>query len=141
MNRRSMAALCFGVLLSGAVRAQAPDAEAVRLATDAARQWLALVDSGDYAASWDRAAAAFQTAITKAQWTAALQQVRAPLGGPKTRELKSAVFSRSLPGAPAGEYVVIQFQTQFASSPGGTETVTPMKDKDGQWRVSGYFIK
>lgn len=46
-----------------------------------------------------------------------------------------------LPGAPDGEYAVIQFETSFANKKSAIETVTPMKDPDGKWRVSGYFIK
>jgi hypothetical protein len=37
------------------------------------------------------------------------------------------------------EYVVIQYETQFEHHT-ATETVTPMLDKDGAWKVSGYFI-
>jgi len=29
----------------------------------------------------------------------------------------------------------------FANKKAAVETVTPMKDTDGQWRVSGYFIR
>ena len=47
----------------------------------------------------------------------------------------------SIPGAPDGEYVVIQFKTSFENKKSGIETVTPMLDKDGKWRVSGYYIK
>ena len=47
----------------------------------------------------------------------------------------------SLPGAPDGEYVVIQFEASFGNKRASVETVTPMLDKDGQWRVSGYYIK
>jgi hypothetical protein len=53
----------------------------------------------------------------------------------------SAKFARSLPGAPDGEYVVIQFTTSFDGKAVATETVTPMKDPDGHWRVSGYYIR
>jgi hypothetical protein len=45
-----------------------------------------------------------------------------------------------LPGAPEGEYVVIQYETQFEHKAGAIETVTPLREKDGSWRVSGYFI-
>jgi hypothetical protein len=55
-------------------------------------------------------------------------------------ELKAARFTRDLPGAPAGEYVVIQYDTDFEEKSGVTETITPMKEK-GAWRVSGYYIK
>ena len=46
-----------------------------------------------------------------------------------------------LPGAPDGEYVVFQFDTQFERKRAAVETVTPMCDPDGSWRVSGYFIR
>ncbi len=47
----------------------------------------------------------------------------------------------SLPGAPDGEYVVIQIQTSFENKKSAVETITPMLDKDGRWRVSGYQIR
>ena len=47
----------------------------------------------------------------------------------------------SLPGAPDGQYVVIQFKSSFTNKKTTIETVTPMLDKDGKWRVSGYYIK
>jgi hypothetical protein len=36
---------------------------------------------------------------------------------------------------------VIQFSTSFERKGAATETVTPMKDADGQWRVTGYYIR
>jgi hypothetical protein len=57
------------------------------------------------------------------------------------RKLKSKQYTRTLPGAPDGEYVVIQYETTFENKQSATETVTPMLDKDGVWRVSGYYIK
>ena len=55
----------------------------------------------------------------------------------------SATFTKTLPGAPDGAYVVIQYETDFSGHPGGKmiETVTPAKEKDGSWKVSGYYIK
>ena len=50
-------------------------------------------------------------------------------------------FCRTVPGAPDGEYVVIQFETSFENKKSAVETVTPMRDKDGRWRVSGYYVK
>jgi hypothetical protein len=63
------------------------------------------------------------------------------LGEAASREVLGAQFMTELPGAPAGEYVVIQFKTDFANKPGSIETITPMKDAQGAWRVSGYYIK
>ena len=53
----------------------------------------------------------------------------------------SATFAKTLPGAPDGQYVVIQFNTSFKKKKSAVETITPMLDKDKKWRVSGYFIK
>jgi hypothetical protein len=115
--------------------------EGTAQAEAASRAWLATVDAGDYGKSWDEAAALFRKALTREQWEEALRKVRAPLGKVVSRKLRDAKATSSLPGAPAGEYVVIQFATDFENRPGMTETITPMKDPDGGWRVSGYYIK
>ncbi len=47
----------------------------------------------------------------------------------------------SLPGAPDGAYVVIQYGTSFENRKHAVETVTPMRERNGAWRVSGYFIR
>jgi len=134
-----------GIILAGfifiGVSAGADDAEQVAGAEAAALSWLALTDSGDYSQSWDRAASIFQGAISRENWISAVVNVRQPLGKVLSRKVKSAVFTRSLPGAPEGEYVVIQYDTQFEQKPAASEFVTPFRDKDGTWKVSGYYIK
>jgi hypothetical protein len=67
--------------------------------------------------------------------------VRKQVGALVSRKLKSAQYATSLPGAPSGKYVVIQYDSVFQNKSDAVETVTPMLDKDGQWRVSGYFIR
>jgi hypothetical protein len=110
-------------------------------ARDAAKQWLALVDAGNFASSWDTAAAYFKTAVTKEKWQDSLNAVRTPLGAVISRAFKSAKPAKTLPGAPDGDYVVVQFDTSFANKKTAVETIVPMLEKDGTWRVSGYFIK
>jgi hypothetical protein len=66
---------------------------------------------------------------------------RGPLGTLKSRTLMSATFKNTLPSAPDGEYVVVQFASSFENRASAIETVTPMKDADGTWRVSGYYIQ
>ena len=58
-----------------------------------------------------------------------------------SRKLKSATYKTTMPGAPDGEYVVIQYDSSFEHKQAAVETVTPMLDKDGKWRVFGYYIK
>jgi hypothetical protein len=119
----------------------AAENEAVTKAQDVAQAWLKLADSGQYAQTWDQAAAIFKAAITRSDWEKALRAARGPLGALKSRSLKSATFTKTLPGAPDGEYVVMQFDTQFENKAAAVETVTSMHEKDGSWRVAGYFIK
>ena len=111
------------------------------LAQQSAESWLALVDSGTYGKSWEQAASIFKGAVTKEDWKTKAGAVRDPLGKLISRKLKSANYTKTLPGAPDGEYVVIQYDTQFEHKDGAIETVTPLLEKDGSWKVSGYFIK
>ncbi len=112
-----------------------------RLAQQSADAWLALVDSGKYAESWQEAAQLFKAAVTKEEWRSKLQASRDPFGKLLSRKLKSATYSKTSPGAPDGKYVVIQYESSFEHKQAAVETVTPMLDKDGTWRVSGYYIK
>ena len=121
--------------------AYADEKEETAKAHRAATAWLALTDGGKYSESWESSAALFKAAITKLDWEKAVKSARFPLGALKSRKLKSATFTRRLPGAPDGEYVVIQFDAQFENKAAAIETVTPMREKDGSWRVSGYYIK
>lgn len=117
------------------------DATQKKDALAAAENWLAKIDKEEYAESWKEAAEYFKTAVSQNKWVNSLQAVRKPLGKLNSRTVKSKTYKTSLPGAPDGEYVVIQFTTSFENKKSAIETVTPMKDKDGKWRVSGYFIK
>ena len=110
-------------------------------ALSAAQAWLVLVDEGNYGESWETAALYFQNAIPKEQWEQMLIAVREPLGGLVSREAINRAYTQSLPGAPDGEYVVIQFNASFKNKKSAVETVTPMLGSDGNWRVSGYYIK
>jgi hypothetical protein len=139
MVRRSLVA--FTVALLCAASRIGADASPEKAGEAAARSWLTLVDAGKYGESWDAAASAFRAALTRSQWESALDQVRKPLGKVVSRSLKVAKYTTEVPNAPAGEYVVLQFDTSFENRPSAVETVTPMKEKDGTWKVSGYFIR
>ena len=131
--------LCFSILCLLSPIVLAVDAETA--AQKAAQKWLGLVDSGQYDLSWDTAAALLKNAITKAQWHQTISGVRPPMGRLISRNLISATYTTALPGAPDGEYVVIQFRSSFSNKKSAIETVTPMKNPDGIWQVSGYYIK
>lgn len=110
-------------------------------AISAAEAWLELTDAGEYGQAWDAASEYLQKAVKKEQFEQALQGLRSPLGELESRELKSATYDTSLPGAPDGDYYVIQFDASFADKEAAIETITPMKTADGTWKVSGYYVK
>lgn len=111
------------------------------LAKNSASTWLALIDAKDVRLSWDQASIGFKAAVTSAQWSQALNGARGPLGTLRQRDLKSEQFTTTLPGAPDGQYVVLQYQSAFQSKANAIETVIVALDSDGVWRVAGYFIR
>jgi Protein of unknown function (DUF4019) len=136
-TRVRLAVVVVSVLLSCSP-AQDPN---VKAATYAAQDWLAQVDSGRYGESWDNASALFQQKISRERWEDTMGGGRSAYGAVVSRQLKSATPDNNIPAAPGGKFVVIQFRTRFANSPTLIETITPMQEPNGQWRVAGYFVK
>jgi hypothetical protein len=126
------------IILTGVLQA---NEIAEKAATARASAWLSSVDEGNYVESWNQASGFFKAAVTQDQWQQSLRAFRLPLGKVVARKLKSKQYTRTLPGASDGEYVVIQYETTFEKKQSAIETITPMLDKDGIWRVSGYYIK
>ena len=109
-------------------------------AKQAALEWLAMVDDKKYEESWKESASLFRAQVSTSGWVKAVTAARSPLGSVVSRKVVSATYTMSLPGAPDGEYVVLQLQTVFEHKAQAIETVTPMLDK-GHWRVSGYYVR
>jgi len=125
-------------VLSYSVNAEQSVEEA---AIASSQEWLSLVDAGKYAESWDDAAGYLKNALPKQKWVESLQAYRKPLGKLISRKLIAKQYATALPGMPDGEYVVIEYETSFENKKSAIETITPMLDKDGTWRVSGYYIR
>jgi Protein of unknown function (DUF4019) len=117
------------------------DEASEKAATAAAQAWLARIDSGGYATSWKEAFGYLRGASTEKGWVDALNGVRKPLGNLVSRKLAKSQNAQSLPGAPDGNYVVMQFDTSFANKKSAVETVTFIEEKDGKWKAAGYYIK
>ena len=130
----SMLLVCYGINLSWA------DTKSDTVLS-AAKEWLSLIDNGNYSSSWRDASYYFQSAVSEQSWASSLEAVRKPLGELISRNILKSQESSSLPGAPDGRYVVMAFETAFAHKKSAIETVTFMLDKDGKWRAAGYFIK
>lgn len=126
------------MLASGLLPVAAADNQS--LAERSALAWLEQLDAGQYVTTWNDAAAIFRDALTPQQWETAASSARKPLGALQSRKLISATPVTDLPGAPTGQYVVLQFETAFANKGTAFETVTPFLE-NGVWRVSGYYVR
>jgi len=126
------------------------DQAAEQAAIAAAERWLASVDAGVYAESWNQTSSLFKSGIqtsslfkpgiSEQQWQSSLAAIQTQLGRAVSRNLKSKQYAEELPDEPEGEYVVLKYDTSFERKKNGVETVILMKDKDGAWRVSGYRV-
>ena len=140
MKKYSIALLLVLSLAAIGCRKDTSHSQAEQAATDAALAWLDLIDHGNYAESWEQSAAPFKSSMTAEKWADMVKPVRSPLGKLESRAVANREYMTSLPGGPTGEYVVIQFKTTFENKQNAIETVTPMLE-NGQWKVSGYYIK
>lgn len=147
MTRPSLRSPFIGACLMGCLAvagaAQTPvdTAAAIRAADQAAQAWLALVDKGQVAQSWEEAALSFQLALTKEKWAEAVKSARGSLEPFGTRRQIMARFKTDLPNAPPGQYVLLQYQTSGSGGRQVVETVVPTLDGKRGWRVSGYFVR
>jgi hypothetical protein len=139
MLRRTTLTLLFAALLSVLATSRDAFAQDTAAAETAATQWLAHVDAARYGESWTSAATAFKQAVTQEKWQDAAKQARARVGAFKSRTKKSATPKTNPAGAPAGDYVILQYDASFEQHP-TTETVTAIRETDGAWRIVGYFV-
>jgi Protein of unknown function (DUF4019) len=107
-------------------------------AATAGQKWLSLVDDQKNEESWNQASSMFRSEVTQAQWVAALKRSREPLGSLVSRTPSRVQFSKSLRGAPDGDYAIIHFTTSFTNK-SATERLTLVKE-DGRWQMAAYGI-
>ena len=133
-----VAALAFAASEPAALPASATATTAVAEsdASQAARDWLALVDARNWQASYAATAASFRKVNTLANWQGAAEGVHAKLGPAQSRELLSDFDT---PAAPNGARSV-RFRTTFANDQGKTETLV-LNREGGQWRVAGIYVE
>jgi uncharacterized protein DUF4019 len=129
----------FGILVALALNTGSAPAS-LQPDLTSANTWVSLVDAKRWDDSWAAAGTLFKSQMPQARWASTIAPVREPLGEVSSRALKSVTKSKSLPGAPDGEYEVVEFQTSFANKAAATETVVLSHEASG-WKVDGYFIR
>ena len=123
------------MLAVGAFAAQAQDAQP-------GDDFLKLVDARKYGESWDASSDYMKQSVSRAEWATNLSKVRETIGELASRKLKSAVPQKDPPGAPPGEYLIVTYESVFASQGAPkTETLPLIKAGDGRWRAVGYFVR
>ncbi len=111
-------------------------------AAEAAEAWLKLVDDGKYDGSWDAAAKFFKKHVPKKRWDKQLSAVRDGLGKLVSRKLIFAEMGTEPLSEADGDtkYLVLRFKSVYDKGGQRIETITPTLE-DGEWKVSGYFVK
>lgn len=109
---------------------------------EASEKWLRLLDRGELGAAWDVSAALLHDQVTRANWIKGIGEARKPFGKLKLRHRDRFARAHQLPGAPEGDYAIVQFASEFANGKHATEQLTWTLEADGGiWRVSGYYIR
>jgi len=104
--------------------------------------FLHLLDTKKYAESWDASSDLLKKSISRTEWTTQIVKARDTLGDVASRTLKEAKPETNPQGAPPGDYLLLTYQTVFASQGAPrTETLPLIKSPDGTWRAVGYFVR
>jgi len=105
----------------------------------AAEQWLALIDSADYAAAYALESERMRKATTEEQFIRSMEGRRAPFGKMLSRAFIGAAFTHKLTGAPDGRYESILFRTAFANKKVAAERII-LSFESETWRVADYRV-
>lgn len=145
-NRIGMLPLVLAFLLVACARtverqpAPATPDDWEHAAQAAADSWLGEIDAARYRESWVAAAAAARSVFPEDGWTRSIAGVRNRLGQLQSRTLVELRRDPELPGAPPGDYVIVEYRTRFVNDPATTEQVI-MLIENGVWRGFGYSVR
>lgn len=106
-------------------------------AVEVTTQWLKLLDTGEVGESWQQSSGLLRNNVSMEDYKKTIEESRGHLGKLMSRRVRTAMSAHSIPNAPRGRYVVVQFDSVFANHPAMVETVTA-KFEGGDWRVLGY---
>ncbi len=108
---------------------------------EAATKWLALLDAGKTGAAWDASSPYLKSVVTRQKWIDGIGSARRPFGKFVKRTPTKFARSHSMPGAPDGDYSIIEFDTEFENGKRASEQIIWMLGEREVWSVSGYFIR
>jgi hypothetical protein len=146
MKRILVLCLLTAIITSGCVNskketANLPAGVKAKTIIAVSEQWLKKLDDGMYSHGYDDGSAHLKTQVTLEKWLENMNAFRKPLGKPGARKEINMYYEQNMPGSPEGEYVVVQYGTVYLQRDVIIETVVLIKEPDGVWRASGYFMK
>jgi serine/threonine protein kinase len=97
--------------------------------------WLNLLDQGRYWRAWDQST----FLVPREQWAQNQQRLHNRRGIAISRKLESEELSPAPNGNP--HRMLFRYQTQFEKGKTVTESVYAIPKSNGQWAVTGYFVK
>jgi aspartokinase-like uncharacterized kinase len=118
-----------------------PSQHVAEQSISAASQFLFLVDTEEYAKSWDVASDALKSILSKQVWHDEITRLRSLLGPILERVEHDIAYTSYAKDVPEGEYVVMTFVSRFALKERVIETVTLMLGDNNEWQVAGYHFK
>ncbi|HSJ13259.1 MAG TPA: DUF4019 domain-containing protein [Longimicrobiales bacterium] len=106
-------------------------------AEQAARAWLALLDSGRYDSAWVHVVPVMRAAIGYEAWRSTLLEARGPFEPLSGRRLVRAEGAGSM--FPGRSYL-LSFELATTLDPATSETVVLVREQ-GVWKVGGYGVR
>lgn len=131
---------CF-LLIAIPVMNKTPTQRVAEKSVMAAAEFLFLVDTEEYAKSWEVSSEALKDILSQKAWNEQITRIRSFLGPIVERIHHDISYTDSADGVPSGEYVVMTFISKFELREQVMETITLMLGDDDQWEVAGYFLR
>ena len=104
-------------------------------------KWLALIDAGKAGDAWDLSSKQLKSAVTRAKFVDGIRDARKSLGKLEGRTPERFARSHQLPGAPDGDYVIIQYTARFPKGKQLQEQLVWTIEDCDVWRVAGYYYR
>lgn len=106
----------------------------------AATEFLYLVDTEEYAKSWEVTSETLKSMLSQQVWNERIAELRTFLGPIVERIHHDITYTDSASDVPDGEYVIMTFISKFELRERVVEKLTLMLGEDNRWEVVGYFL-
>lgn len=102
--------------------------------------WLAFINDRNWAEGWRNASEMMRSQISQDLFTTSMTSAHSMLGKVVSRKFVRARATKSLPGAPDGDYELLEFKSEYEKKADAIDTVVVVKEGSG-WKVAGFFTR